>query len=82
MIRPSDILGVYHGDETIMTSKKPYDPGFLPPVVGARIPRFMTFRERVYWYSVWIENNPYSHIHFQIDGNPKKGFISERHVNL
>lgn len=53
---------------------------FIPPLIGAKIPPHMTFRERVIWYSIWIEANPYSHIHFSLGRN--RGFLSERHVNL
>lgn len=54
----------------------------IPPVVGAAIPPHMTFSERVFWYSVWISQNPYSHVHFKLGGEGNKGFISERHVNF
>lgn len=54
----------------------------VPPLILAKIPAFMTFAERVYWYAVWIEQNPYSHIHFKSDGEGKKSFISEMHKNL
>lgn len=65
-----------------MSSFKYYGPGPVPPLVNAKIPVFMTFAERVYWYAVWIEQNPYSHIHFHLGGNEKRGFMSERHLNL
>lgn len=54
---------------------------FIPPIVGATIPRHMTFRERVFWYSTWIQLNPHSHIHF-VDEDEMTLFISERHFPL
>lgn len=54
---------------------------YLPPIVGATITKGMDFRHRVIWYAQWIELNPYSHIHFQVEGT-YQGFVSERHVNL
>lgn len=49
---------------------------YLPPIVGATVPKTMTFKERVFWYSMWIENWPMSHIHF-VDSEGKTMFISE-----
>lgn len=54
---------------------------FIPPIIGAKVPSWMTFRERVFWYSIWIQANPLSHVHF-VDHDEKHMFISERHVNL
>jgi hypothetical protein len=54
---------------------------FIAPIVGATVSPNMDFRERVFWYEQWIKLNPYSHIHFQLEGECR-GFVSERHVNL
>ncbi len=53
----------------------------IPPIVGYTIPEDMCFEDRVFYYSHWIQLNPFSHIHFKLDGETK-GFISDRHVNL
>jgi hypothetical protein len=54
---------------------------FVAPIVQATVPRTMTFRERVFWYSVWIENFPMSHIDFT-DEEDRHMFFSDRHVAL
>jgi hypothetical protein len=54
---------------------------FIAPIVGATVAKGMDMRERVMWYAEWIKLNPYSHIHFQLEGE-HRGFVSERHVNL